>query len=43
MEVALRYTPFTLFTLSILFKLLYTACMPVYIVILLGEARTLLE
>ena len=46
MEVTLRYTLLTLltlFTLCILFKLLYTACMPVYIVILLGEARTLLN
>ena len=46
MEVAPRYTLsilFTLFTLSILFEVLYTAyaCMPRYI--LLGKVRTLLE
>ena len=45
MEVAPRYTLPTLFTLFILFELLYTAetvtCMPVYI--LLGKFRTLLE
>ena len=46
MEVAPRYTLstlFTLFTLSILFEVLYTAyaCMPRYI--LFGKVRTLLE
>ena len=40
MELALRYTLLTLFTPSILFKLLYTTNMPVYIVTMLGEVRT---